>query len=177
MLKNYHIIMKKTIFLLTGLALFMSCKNETKTAEKELVKEDVAEVTYASFGAKIIADDAVDSKSMAEHFKVMTPGDSINTKMTAKVEEVCQAKGCWMKLRLEDSSQVFVKFKDYAFFMPKNIAGEEVIVNGKAFVTETSVEELRHYAEDAGESEEDIMKITAPKKTYAFMADGVLLKE
>jgi len=61
--------------------------------------------------------------------------------------------------------------------MPKNIAGEEVIVNGKAFVTETSVEELRHYAEDAGESEEDIMKITAPKKTYAFMADGVLLKE
>ena len=82
-----------------------------------------------------------------------------------------------MKLKLENDEQVMVKFKDYGFFMPKNIAGKEVIVNGKAYVTEVSVEEQRHYAEDAGMSSEEIAMITEPKKTYSFEADGVLLIE
>jgi len=61
--------------------------------------------------------------------------------------------------------------------MPKDIAGKEVIVNGLAFVEEMSVEDQRHYAEDGGKSEDEIAKITKPKKTFGFEADGVLLKE
>jgi len=153
--------------LLIGLLLF-SCKNEAK-------KEAEVEVSYASFGKEIVANDAVDASSMANHYKTMKAGDSINSKMVGKVNEVCQAKGCWMKVDLEDGNQVMVKFKDYGFFMPKNIAGEEVIINGKAFVSEVPVEELRHYAEDAGKSTEEIAAITESKKTYSFEADGVLL--
>jgi len=97
--------------------------------------------------------------------------------MVAKVDEVCQSKGCWMKLNLEDGNQVMVKFKDYGFFMPKDIAGKEVIINGIAFVDEMSVEDQRHYAEDAGKSEDEIQAIKSPKKTYSFEADGVLLKQ
>jgi hypothetical protein len=70
-----------------------------------------------------------------------------------------------------------VKFKDYGFFMPKDIAGKEVIVNGKAFIEAMSVDEQRHYAEDGGESAEAIAAITEQKKTLRFEADGVLLKE
>lgn len=157
--------------LLIGLLLF-SCKNEAK---KESETETKQEVSYASFGKEIVADDAVAASSMANHYKTMKAGDSINSKMVGKVNEVCQAKGCWMKVDLEDGSQVMVKFKDYGFFMPKNIAGEEVIINGKAFVSEVPVEELRHYAEDAGKSAEEIAAITESKKTYSFEADGVLL--
>lgn len=157
-----------TLFLI-GLMLF-SCKNEAK---KE--SDTKQEVTYASFGKEIIADDAIAASSMANHYKTMKAGDSINSKMIGKVNEVCQAKGCWMKVDLEDGNQVMVKFKDYGFFMPKNIAGEDVIINGKAFVSEVPVEELRHYAEDAGKSEEEIAAITESKKTYSFEADGVLL--
>ena len=43
------------------------------------------------------------------------------------------------------------------------------------FVNEVSVDEQRHYAEDAGKSKEEIALITEPKKTYSFEADGVLL--
>ena len=82
-----------------------------------------------------------------------------------------------MKLNLDNGEQVMVKFKDYGFFMPKDIAGKEVIVNGKAYVKEVSVDEQRHYAEDGGESKEAIAAITEPKRTYSFEADGVLLKE
>ncbi|MBT8271127.1 MAG: DUF4920 domain-containing protein, partial [Bacteroidia bacterium] len=85
--------------------------------------------------------------------------------------------GCWMKLNLGEGEQVMVRFKDYGFFMPKDIAGKEVIINGFAFVDEMSVSDQKHYAEDAGESEDAIAAITEPKKTYSFEADGVLLKD
>ena len=62
------------------------------------------------------------------------------------------------------------------FKMSKSLKGE-VIINGKAFVTEVSVDEQRHYAEDAGKSTEEIAAITKPKRTLSFEADGVLLKE
>ena len=150
-----------------------SCKKVNQETAKE--PKEVATIEYASFGKSIIPDDAVDTKSMAEHYKTMNLGDSINSKIIAKVNEVCQAKGCWMTLNLEDGNEVMVKFKDYGFFMPKDVAGKEVIVNGKAFVEEVSVDEQQHYAEDAGLSEDEIAKITAPKKTYSFEADGVLL--
>ena len=43
--------------------------------------------------------------------------------------------------------------------MPKDIAGMEVILEGNAFVEQTSVDELRHYAEDEGKTAEEIEAI------------------
>ncbi|WCO02702.1 DUF4920 domain-containing protein [Psychroserpens ponticola] len=172
----------KRIFLLLMLAVFVfSCKNENKQTEKHIdVAQDMPDteaVSYSSFGKEINDTDALSSKKMAAKFESMTIGDSINTKMIAKVDEVCQAKGCWMKVDLGNGEQAMVKFKDYGFFMPMDIAGKDVVLNGKAFVNEVPVDEQRHYAEDAGKSAEEIAKITEPKKTFSFVADGVLLKE
>lgn len=152
-----------------------SCKNKSVEAQK--IEDKIEEFAFASFGNKIITDDAIAASSMANHYKTMQVGDSIDTKMIAKVNGVCKAKGCWMTLNLEDGNEVMVKFKDYGFFVSKDIAGKEVIVNGKAFVNEVPVDVLRHYAEDAGKSKEEIAQITEPKKTYSFEADGVLVKQ
>ncbi|WP_055435875.1 DUF4920 domain-containing protein [Lacinutrix algicola] len=167
--------MRKVVLALAVVFSIVACKEAKKEEAVEVAKEMA--VNYKSFGEEIIADDAIAAKSMAEHYKAMKVGDSINTKMIAKVDEVCQAKGCWMKLDLDNGEQVMVKFKDYGFFMPKNISGQEVIINGKAYVNEVPVEELRHYAEDAGKSTEEIALIKESKKTYSFEADGVLLVE
>ena len=40
-----------------------------------------------------------------------------------------------------------------------------------------SVDELKHYAKDAGKSQAAIDSIQTPVTTYAFIADGVLIKE
>lgn len=106
----------------------------------------------------------------------MKPGDTINTKVKAEIIEVCSKKGCWMTLDMDDEKEVMVKFKDYGFFMPLDAKGE-VIISGKAFVAETPVDELKHYAEDAGKSKEEIEAITVPQLEYKFEADGVLLKK
>jgi hypothetical protein len=161
------------------LALFLGCKNETQTTEK--IVEDVSiietEETYKSFGEKIISDDAIAFSSMLPHYKGLKEGDTLDTKITAKVLDVCQSKGCWMILDLGEEQTARVKFKDYGFFMPKDIKGKEVIVNGKAFVNVMPVDELRHYAEDAGKTKEEIAAIVDPEMTYSLLADGVLLKE
>lgn len=157
--------MKKFFTLILVVGLTIACKTD---------KKDLA---YTSIGKEIIADDALSAERMKEHYKGMSVGDTVNSKMTAVVEEVCQSKGCWMKLKLDDGEQVMVKFKDYGFFMPKDIAGKEVVINGLAFVNEMSVDDQKHYAQDAGEPTEVIDAITEPKKTYSFEADGVLLKQ
>jgi hypothetical protein len=114
---------------------------------------------------------------MLNHYKNMNVGDSINSKMMATVIDVCQAKGCWMTLDLGTGNKAMVKFKDYGFFVPKDISGKNIIVNGFAFVEEVSVDVLKHYAKDAGKSTEEIALITKPKKTFSFEADGVLIAQ
>lgn len=168
--------MRNTIILAFITLSLFACKND-KQSKVEEINEDAKEIAYTSIGREIIANDAIAASSMAAHYKAMNVGDTIQSKMVAKVNEVCQAKGCWMKLDLENGEQVMVKFKDYGFFMPTDIAGKEVVINGKAFVNEMPVDELQHYAEDAGKTAEEVAAITTPKKTFSFEADGVLLKQ
>jgi len=148
-------------------------------AEKKVsvsVAKDI-KVDYATFGDKIIADKALSKEQMYAKYKSLKNGDTVNIKFKTKVKDVCQKKGCWMALQLPDEKESFVKFKDYAFFVPLNAAGQEAVVSGKAFVSEISVAQLKHYAKDGGQSEAEISKITEPKKTYGFLADGVLISK
>ena len=79
-----------------------------------------------------------------------------------------------MRLAVGDQ-EAFVKFKDYGFFVPKTLADVEVVVSGRAYVSKTSVEDLKHFAQDAGKPQEEIDAITEPELSLDFMADGVLV--
>jgi len=169
--------MKKITFILVLALIIVSCKNDKKEAvtTSEVSTENATKaLAYNSFGKEINDTDALTSERMMVHYASMKAGDTVNAKMKGTISEVCSKKGCWMKLDMGNDKVVRVTFKDYGFFMPLNATGE-VVVNGKAYVSETSVDDLKHYAEDAGESAEDIAKITEPEITYAFEADGVLL--
>jgi Domain of unknown function (DUF4920) len=168
--------MKKILFVLLVATVMVACKNETKTEETTQEIQESQDMAYASFGDNIEAEGAISASEMVERFNALTIGDTITAKVSAKINEVCQMKGCWMKLDLGSDQDVMVTFKDYGFFMPLNAEGE-VIINGKAFLKETSVDDLRHYAEDAGKTADEIAAITQPEKTFAFEADGVLLKQ
>jgi hypothetical protein len=149
------------------------------TPEEVVAVKPVAEVKveYANFGDKILADKALTKEQMLQKYKSLKAGDTVAIKFKSKIKDVCQKKGCWMAMELPGGKESFVKFKDYAFFVPLNAANQEAIVSGKAFVSQTSVEQLRHYAKDGGESDEAIAKITQPKVEYKFMADGVLISK
>ena len=77
-----------------------------------------------------------------------------------------------------DEDTMMVRFKDYGFFVPKEgVDGKHVIVNGEAFYDTLTVDLLRHYAEDAGRTEEEILAITEPEYVITFTADGVIIQE
>ena len=109
----------------------------------------------------------------AQLFKNLSVQDTVQVQLQGTIAEVCQAKGCWMNVNLQDDAQVFVRFKDYGFFVPTNSSGKSVVMNGIAFIEEMSVDEQRHYAEDKGATKDEIAKITTPKRTLRFEADGV----
>lgn len=165
--------MKSFNILLVFLVLLVSCKNKQKPAEES---ENVQiEKNYASFGKLIDYNGAIGSEDMLDQFQSLKEADTLKTKFSATVTDVCKSKGCWMKLNLKNGEEVMVKFKDYGFFVPKDIEGREVVLNGIAFVDNMSVEDQRHYAKDAGKSQEDIRQIKKPKRTFEFEADGVLI--
>lgn len=153
------------------LILFVFSIGACKQAPPPIVEDGIQ-----YFGEKIKADNFV---TFDEFVTQVDQKEEVNLKLKAKVESVCQAKGCWMNLVSDSQSDngVFVKFKDYGFFMPKDISGRYVVVEGKGYKEVTSVDELRHYAEDEGLSKEEIEAITEPKEEIKFMASGVALLE
>jgi hypothetical protein len=161
--------MKKSVYLIICFFLLTSCKKETIATKSSN--------DFAIFGDSISADKAITNEEMMVQYDQLKPGDTLNIKFKSKIKSVCQKKGCWMTLELPSGKEAFVKFKDYAFFVPKNAQKSEVIINGKAFVSIESVEELKHYAKDEGKSQAAIDSIVAPKTNYSFMADGVLIKK
>lgn len=164
--------MKQIIgILLVGL-FFISCgSNQTTNAQGEVVQLHDGPDFY---GEKFEVTKAVDLKDIMTQLQSR---DSVNVLLQAKVDGVCQAKGCWMNLVSDKNAEgeIFVKFKDYGFFMPMDIAGRKVIANGVAYKEVTSIDELRHYAEDGGASKEEIAAINTPKEELKFMATGVKL--
>lgn len=158
-------MLKQLLFGATLLTLVASCGQKAANAS------DAKEQTQ-NFGEKINTKGAI---SFSELGSKMAGTDSLAVKVRGSVESVCQVKGCWMNMQDAKAGNMFVQFKDYGFFMPKDISGREVIIEGYAYRKVTPVDELRHYAEDAGKTQEEIEAITEPKEELKFMASGVLL--
>lgn len=160
--------MKKIFFLACISTALISCKKQVESSatitEPVIIFED---------GETISAEGAIDKSEMLAKFKTMQEGDTISVKFKSTILSVCQKKGCWMNMDLEGEKDAFIRFKDYEFFVPLNATEHKTIVEGKAYLSIISVNELKHYAKDAGQSENEIEAITEPKITYTIMAHGV----
>ena len=121
------------------------------------------------YGANITAGKNFDAKKLTGKLQA----GPVETKLKAKVLEVCPNKGCWVKVQLEDKSVAMIKMKDYKFFVPTSLEGKNIEVDGKVEMATTSVGELKHFAEDANKSQEEIDAIKEPKKEIKIMANGI----
>lgn len=97
-------------------------------------------------------------------------------KIEGPIVTTCPKKGCWMRLGRPDD-HVFVRFKDYGFFVPTSgVEGRTAIVEGQLAMEVQSVEQVRHYLEDAGKHEE-AAKVTEPRRVLSFLATGVAIEQ
>ena len=126
------------------------------------------------YGEKVNTEGAVNIADVAAK---LGESDAVNTKIKAKIVEVCPNKGCWLKLQINDSTTAMVKMKDYGFFLPLAAKGKTVVIDGEVKMKTTSVAELQHYAEDAKKSKEEIAAITKPEKEVRVLAKGIVVVE
>ena len=125
------------------------------------------------FGEKFSVTELEEYANIKDNISVKS--DDI-VRVEGEILSSCPMKGCWMKIRA-DQDTILVRFKDYGFFVPKSgIEGDRAIINGKMSVETLSVDLLRHYAEDAGKSKDEIEKITKPQVSLTFLADGVFIE-
>lgn len=161
--------MKKYIAIVALAAIVSACNQAPESAP-----QTDATPKMEVFGDKNITTENI--MPTATFVSQLATTEKLNTKIEGEVKSVCQKKGCWMKVEVADGKEVFVKFKDYDFFVPMDIAGRKVVIEGEASQSVTSVDELRHYAEDAGKSKEEIEAITEPENNLSFMATGVIVR-
>lgn len=122
------------------------------------------------FGNNVAEDSAISAEALSQQLNVS--GQSKEVKVSGKVIEVCKAEGCWVRIETNTGSML-VKMKDHAFLVPVALEGKNILAEGVATFKETTVAQLRHFAEDAGKSKEEIAKITEPKKEIVFQAKGI----
>lgn len=134
--------------------------------EKPVVKAKKIKV----FGAK----PAISAEPITLTQAVAVENIGKNVKVQAKVEEVCQSMGCWLIVR-EGEVIVRIKTKDHKFFVPKNIAGRTVVVEGIIQIKAIEESLARHYAEDAGQSQSEIEAIQGDQNEISMIASSVTL--
>jgi hypothetical protein len=152
--------MKKFYFFIFILiALSVSAQNKEKVpAAKGVVYGQVSEEN-----SPLAVDD----------LQVKMTDNTFTGQVKGRVAEVCKSEGCWLRLQKADGTSMMVRADKHAFFMPENILGKTVLVEGTASIKETSEEMRKHYAEDAGKSKKEIDKIKGAEKSVEFAAKGV----
>lgn len=127
-----------------------------------------------SYGAQVSAKAEKTAISPAELDQKLAQSAKVeNVAVKGKVLEVCENKGCWMTIQTDNNERFFVKMKDYGFFVPTALVGKNIVLEGNAETKTISVEEQRHYAQDAKKPTTEIEAITKPKEEIRFMASGI----
>ncbi|UII31672.1 DUF4920 domain-containing protein [Fulvivirga ulvae] len=174
--------MKKVLVIASVCLIMAACggnQNE-QSAEEKPQEEVVSTVTeepavVGNYGEEITEEGAI---SAEELLAKMDGVDSLQVKVSSEILATCKMKGCWMKVEVPGEEEMRVTFKDYGFFVPKEGAeGKAVVMEGIAKKVTTDVETLKHFAKDAGKSEEEIAAITEPKDEITFVATGVIIKD
>jgi hypothetical protein len=124
-----------------------------------------------TFGVKTTKAGAIAANELPAFLGDKTTAD---VKVKGKVVEVCKAEGCWIKMETA-AGPMLIKMKDHSFMVPLAMNGKTIVADGTATFKETTVEMLRHYAEDAGKSKEEIEAIKEPKKEIILQAKGILV--
>lgn len=154
--------MKKLLLLVPVLVLALSLNAQPPKGPAK---------TGMVFGEKTTAEGAI----AVDELKTVLAGKETSTvKVQGKVVEVCKAEGCWIKMETANGPML-IKMKDHAFLVPLALNGKTIVAEGIATFKETSVDMLKHYAEDAGKSKEEIAAIKEPKKEITLQAKGILV--
>jgi len=146
--------------LFLTLIIFTSCNEFSKNSGNKI------------YGEKFDTTKAV---PVADMLQKMNGATRMDFTIKGKVTDVCKSEGCWVNLDEGNGKKLYVDTKE-KFYLPQDVVGKEIVVNGFAYQDTTSVEQLKGDAKEDGKSQADIDKITSPEIEVSFVATGVKIK-
>jgi hypothetical protein len=149
-------------------------------ADDQQPPEEAVSVAYMSFGEMV-----------AEEGPALAPADLTadphayhgqTVRIEGTIRQVCQQAGCWITLDNPAGEPVRVHVPrdaagDYAWTFPMDLGPRRAIIEGTARADTLSVDEQRHYAEDAGRPEGEIEAIDQEAFTASVLARGALVEQ
>ena len=95
--------------------------------------------------------------------------------VTGVAAEVCQKKGCWLRLTGEDAEKsIRMTFKDYGFFVPMDAGGMTIRAEG---VFEVSTLDKEHAEHLGAEGAKVKLNADGTATELGFVANGVELRQ
>ena len=156
------------LFLTCCTALFIGCESASP------VESASTPENQTFYGSVIDTDGSMNGTDMRA---ALDESGRADVRFAGEITATCAKKGCWMDVASGEDT-VFVRFLDYGFFVPTEGAeGKRTVVQGEAFYDTLTVPMLKHYAEDAGKSQQEIDAITEPELRLAFTATGVMIED
>jgi len=104
---------------------------------------------YEEFGAPVVSAEAAIPLG-----RLVDAGDEYlgrEITLSTRIAKVCRKKGCFFIARDGDAT-ARITFRDYAFFIPTDSAGKEVLLNGTFERREITEARASHYRKDLGEA-------------------------
>ncbi len=142
---------------LTTLCIFLSaagCQEkktasqaETSTPAEQVVSDSAAapkETQSQNFGQPISLTQLTPLESV---FKKPETFEGKTVLLEGYVQRACSKKGCWMEIASDsnpNAQRCRVKFKDYAFFVPRDSAGSNAKIQGVVQVNSVKKERVDH---------------------------------
>ena len=160
----------KYLIPILSISLLASCASHSH--DQSAGEEAVADST-SWFGEAFEYTETITASEVASLMN-----DSLTNEFVVEgtIQECCQKKGCWMKVDMGDGESMRVSFKDYGFFVPLDAGGKSMVMKGIAMYDTIDVDFLKHLAEDANATQEEIDAITEPELALTFEATGVMIK-
>jgi hypothetical protein len=192
--------MKRLALFFLVLTLLVGCDSPEEVTSEETTPEESAEETTDQpaesgdehelaedmepgetrhFGAPFaIEADPVDlAEVLTAALEVEDYSSDEPVKVSARVNQVCQNKGCWFTLSTDAVDiPVRVRMLDYAFFVSRNTDGAEAIIEGTLARTTISQDLAQHFADDVAEATgEEAEVVEGEQDTFEFTATGISL--
>jgi hypothetical protein len=95
-------------------------------------------------------------------------------KVEGTIKDVCQQKGCWLVVT-DGTRSMRVTFKDYGFFVPKDVKDRKVVLEGLVSRKTLTEGAAQHYASESTEKV-DPSTIQGPQQVIAMVATGVEIR-
>jgi hypothetical protein len=166
------------LFILAAVLLLAGCERSDDLPNGEASGD--TPIQYMSFGEEISAEGlAIAPADLAAEPTAYANQD---VRVEGTVVSVCQQAGCWLTLENPAGEPIRVHVPkdddgEYLWTLPMDLGPRMAIVEGTAFADTLSVDEQRHYVEDAGGSQAELDAITEAQASAYVIARGILVEQ